>query len=217
MSRERSDLASKYIERHFAPEDLDLVRTRMALKESGKEGINVGAAEGKLLEFLTKISKAKLIVEVGTLFGYSTLWFAKALPKDGKIITIEFNSENYTAAKRLIEASQVKTKVELLQGDATKILAELSVQPDLVFIDADKANYANYLKWALEHVKVGGLIVGDNTFLFGHMIGEDRGEKVNANAKAAMTEFNETLAKHPDYCSVLVPTHEGMTLALRLK
>jgi predicted O-methyltransferase YrrM len=205
-----------YIERLFAHEDQDLERTRHALRASGKEGINVGPTEGKILALFTKLVKAKTVLEIGTLYGYSTLWFAKALPKDGKVITIEFSEDNYQAAKKLISASQVAHKVQILHGDANKVLETLKVRPDIVFIDADKVNYPNYLRWAIEHVAKGGLIIGDNTFLFGHMIGEDRGETTSEKAKKAMTEFNETLASHPQFCSVIIPTFEGMTVALRL-
>jgi predicted O-methyltransferase YrrM len=142
---------------------------------------------------------------------------AKALPGDGKIISIEFNPENYKNAKALVEPSDVADKIELKHGDANKILMDLEINPDIVFIDADKPSYANYLDWALAHVNVGGLIIGDNTFLFGHMIGEDRGQKTSESAIAAMSKFNEVLANHPDYFSMMIPTHEGMTVGLRVK
>jgi predicted O-methyltransferase YrrM len=217
MSRVRSQAADNYMAVLFAHEDKDLVRAAAALKADGKFGINVGSAEGKILQFLCKMAKAKTVVEIGTLYAYSTLWMAKALPEDGKIHSVEFNPEHFSVASKIVEASDVAQKIKLYLGDAKKILSDIKLKPDLVFIDADKGGYGDYLRWAMENVSVGGLIIGDNTFLFGAMFGEDRGENVTAKAKEAMTYFNETLAKHPDYFSLMLPTYEGMTVGLKIR
>lgn len=216
MTHERTtSLSEKYINRLFAQETEDLKAVRTALMEDDKYGINVGAYEGKLLKFLLKLIQAKTVVEIGTLYGYSTLWMAQALPQDGKIISIEKNEAHHNRAMSLIAASKHTEKVELHCGDALNILEGLKVKPDAIFIDADKGNYKNYLNWAMENVRSGGLIIGDNTFLFGHMIGEDRGERASQKAIEAMTAFNETLANSEDFVSVMIPTHEGMTLAMK--
>ena len=198
-------------------EDQDLRAVREALIEDGKFGINVGGAEGRFLQFLVGVSRAKVVVEVGVLYGYSTLWMAKALPSDGRIYAIERDEINFKRAQQLISKSEVGDKIELLQGDAREVLTQLQVQPDLVFIDADKLNYRHYLEWAMKAVPVGGVIVGDNTFLFGHMIGEDRGEKVSPTAFESMKYFNTTLAQASNFRAVMIPTYEGMTLAQRIK
>lgn len=216
MSRENLSKSEKYIHETFVREDEDLVRVREALVAGNAYGINVSPAEGQLLQFLVGATKAKLIVEVGVLYGYSTQWMAKALPEDGQIIGVEFNEENYRKAKELVDSSNVKKKIKLIHGDARTILAELDVEPDLVFIDADKVNYRHYLDWAMKQVKVGGVIIGDNTFLFGHMIGEDRGERTSPEAFKSMTYFNKTLANAENFRAIQIPTYEGMTLAQRL-
>lgn len=216
MSRENLSKSEAYIIENFAQEDADLKKVREALIEKGAFGINVSPAEGKFLSFLVGVMGAKVIVEIGVLFGYSTQWMAKALPEDGKIHAIEYNEENFLIAKGLIEKSEVASKINLIHGDGRSVLRELKVKPDLVFIDADKANYRHYLDWAMENVKVGGVIVGDNTFLFGHLINEDRGDKTSAAAIESMTYFNETLAKSNRFRSIMIPTYEGMTLAQRL-
>lgn len=217
MSREILSNSEKYILQHFVHEDEDLVRVRKALIADGKFGINVSGTEGKLLQFLVGLTGAKRVVEIGVLYGYSTLWMAKALPEDGQVIAIERDEKNFIKAKELMGASSVAERVHLIQGDAREALASLDVTPDLVFIDADKANYRHYLDWAMRAVRVGGVIVGDNTFLFGHLIGEDRGEKAGAAAIESMRYFNETLAQAKNFRSVMIPTYEGMTLAQRLR
>lgn len=216
MSREKPSASEQYIIDHFGREDDYLVRVRQALNEDGKLGINVSAVEGKFLQFLVGATQAKTIVEVGVLYGYSTLWMAKALPPEGKLFAIERDERNYVRAKELIAACPYGERVELICGDAREILATLTVAPDLVFIDADKVNYRHYLDWAMKAVKVGGVIVGDNTFLFGHLIGEDRGEKTSPTAIESMRYFNEALAKAPNFRATMIPTYEGLTLAHRL-
>jgi predicted O-methyltransferase YrrM len=216
MSRESLSKSEIYIHKNFVKDDLDLVRVREALKTDGKFGINVSGAEGKFLQFLVGLTGAKLIVEVGVLYGYSTLWMAKGLGSDGKIIAIEKDERNYKRAFDLIQSSNVSAKIELVNGDAREVLSQLQVTPDLVFIDADKANYRHYLDWAMKAIKVGGIIIGDNTFLFGHLIDEERGEKTSPAAVESMKYFNETLAAASNFRSIMIPTYEGMTLAQRL-
>lgn len=217
MSRDNLSKTEVYIQKNFAQEDADLLRVREALVADGKFGINVSSSEGKLLQFLIGLINAKTIVEIGTLYGYSTLWMAKALPLDGVIYALERDERNYNRAKALIEQSNVGGRVQLIHGDAREELAKLDVVPDVIFIDADKLNYRHYLDWAMKTVRVGGLIIGDNTFLFGHMIGEDRGERASAAAIESMTYFNMTLAHAENFRSVMVPTYEGITLAQRLR
>lgn len=216
MAHERiSTRSEEYITRLFSKESASLKEISKALRADGKFGINVSPYEGKLLHFFIRLIRAKTVVEIGTLYGYSTVWMAEALPEDGKIVSIEKNPENFERAMTLVKAAPAASKIDLRCGDAVELLRELDLTADLVFIDADKGNYANYLSWAVRHVRPGGLIIGDNTFLFGHMIGEDRGERAGEKAIAAMTAFNETLAKSDEFVSIMIPTFEGMTVAMR--
>lgn len=216
MARERTTtLSEDYINRLFAKESEAHIKINKALKSDEKYGINVGAYEGKILQFLAQLMQARCIVEIGTLYGYSTLWMAQALPADGRLIAIEKSKAHFEQAKKLLEATEHKNKIELHCGEALEVLKGLKVTPDMVFIDADKANYKNYLDWAIEAVRPGGLIIGDNTFLFGHMIGEDRGERGSSKAIEAMSAFNESIAASDRLVSVMLPTYEGMTLAMK--
>lgn len=218
MSRGRNTKAQDYITQHFVQESPLHLKIAERLKADSKFGINVAPYEGRLLQFLMQMNGCKKVLEIGTLYGYSTLWMAEALPADGKLVTIEYNPEHFAAAESLLSQSDTWKKIKMLQGPALEKLTEVDFQPDFIFIDADKPNYANYLNWAMEHVAQGGLIVGDNTFLFGHLIGEDRGEGPSGSPAAikAMSTFNETLAKAKGFRSIMIPTWEGLTIAQKI-
>ncbi|MCB9025732.1 MAG: O-methyltransferase [Bdellovibrionaceae bacterium] len=219
-SREDKTLADEYINQHFAQEDECLLAIRRQLKTDGKEGINVGPHEGKLLQFFVRLHKVKRIVEIGTLYGYSALWLARGLPTEGMIYCLEKDPENFIKARDLLKQSEVSEKVEVIQGEALDSLKLLTKKGpfDMVFIDANKAGYLSYLDWAEENVRAGGLIIGDNTFLFGNVF-NDRSQAhlpSNETQVQVMREFNQRLANPLKYNSILIPTHEGMTIAQKL-
>lgn len=216
MSRDSYTKSEAYIVEHFAREDDILKAVSSRLHEDGKYGINVSPVEGKLLQWLVGLVAPKLVVEIGTLYGYSTLWMARALSPSAKIISLEFDPKHAEIAREHVRMAKLDNRIEIRQGDAKEIIKSLNVTPDMVFIDADKPGYKSYLEWAMGAVRVGGVIIGDNTFLFGHLIGEDRGERTSDAALASMRAFNETLAKSPNFRSTMIPTYEGMTVAQRL-
>ena len=106
-------------------------------------------------------------------------------------------------------------KIELRVGDALESLAELEGPFDMIFIDADKLNYMNYLNWAEKNIRKGGLIVGDNTFLFGAVYAAEPVDRVRKTAFDAMTAFNARLGDDRYYTGILLPTPEGMTVAIK--
>lgn len=216
MSRERATKAQDYIIQHFVEEIPLHQEITAALKADGKYGINVSAYEGYLLQFLMKMIGAKSVVEIGTLYGYSALWMSLALPSDGRLVALEKNEENFGKASAFLKKAPNAKQISLMLGEALPNLAKIDFEPDFVFIDADKPNYFNYLEWAMARIKRGGLIVGDNTFLFGQLIGDDRGETSSPAAIKSMSKFNETLAKAPGFRSIMIPTHEGITVAQKL-
>ena len=216
MSRDRSTKAIDYIRKLFVKESSLHKEIRQSLDRDGKLGINVSIYEGGLLKFLIQLMGSKSILEIGTLYGYSTLWFAEAIPAEGRVLSLEKNKEHFSKAKELLEKSEHKNKIEIRQGDALELLKAVDFQPDFIFIDADKGGYAEYLDWAMENVAPGGLIVGDNTFLFGHVYGEPWMEKTTEKAKNSMNYFNETLANNPNFRAIMLPTVEGMTIAQKI-
>lgn len=214
-----------YIRQVFAPETPALQSVRAALSDPADK-ISIAPQEGRLLQLLARLCHARKIVEVGTLGGYSALWMADALPEDGKIFTLEKDERRAEMAAKHFAAHDKAKKITLVTGDALESLPKLSPEGpfDMVFIDADKQGYANYLDWAEKNVRKGGLIVGDNTFLFGTVwqaapdkdAETSHGNALRMSAWRAMRDFNARLADPERYQSILLPTAEGMTVAMKL-
>lgn len=211
-----ADLA--YIQKVFAPEDDGLRAIRSRLRENDREGINVSPVEGKILQFLVRAFNCKKIVEVGSLYGYSATWMARALPSDGKLYTLEKDEFCVEQTKRSISECGVSGRVEVVGGDWAENLPKLTSKGpfDLVFIDANKNGYFEILKWSIANVRTGGLIVGDNTLLFGAAKHDIKPADVSNEAWTAMRSFNQTLADQSKFMSCMLPTTEGMTLAIKL-
>lgn len=215
--REKDDLLD-YIRETFAPEDEILrdAKARLAAYDGHLVGIQVGAEEGKLLQFLIKMAGVKSIVEVGSLAGYSAVWMARAVGKDGMVHAINKDPKHYALLQETVEKSGLNIIPHL--GDAREVLPSLEDQApyDMIFIDADKGGYAEYLDWAEKYIRKGGLIIGDNSLLFGHINATEKPEGTSRKAWEAMREFNQRLADNSRYNSILIPTLEGLTVAQKL-
>lgn len=215
----RSDSSSNqrlhYLNQLFGAEDAVLSAIRNKAAELNLEGMQVSPHEGRILQSLVQWSGAKKIVEIGLFLGYSTLWMARALPQDGKIISLEKNKEHFDLAQSFLEKSDCSEKIELRLCDAELELSKLEPHGpfDFVFIDANKGAYLQYLDWAERHVKPGGFIVGDNTFLFGLVYGEGPKERWSEKQIEGMQEFNRRLSDPQKYQSCQLPTVEGLTIA----
>lgn len=207
----------QYIRDLYAQEDDLLQQVNLALKSINMQ-IQIGPEEGKFLQLLIRMAGVKKLVEIGTLAGYSAIWMARALPKDGQIITIEGEPKHSALAKKHFAACDAGDKVLLVEGNAADILPNLASKGpfDMVFIDADKIGYLNYLDWAEANIRPGGLIVADNTLLFDSIYEDAPLEGVSMEAWTTMREFNLRLADPAKYLSVMVPTKEGMTVAVKL-
>ena len=206
-----------YIRKLYAPEDALLAEINTTLARMNRS-IQVGAEEGKLLQFLIKTNNIKTIVEIGTLGGYSAIWMARGLPENGHITTLERDPEHAALARGFFERSDVKNKITLLEGNALDTLSQLSTQApfDMVFIDADKISYDAYLDWAEANVRKGGLIVGDNTLLFGAAAQDSPPEGTAPTTWKNMRRFNERLADPSKYYGLMIPTQDGLSVFIKL-
>lgn len=216
--------ALNYIRGLYAQEDALLQSIRDAFEQRGM-AIQVGAEEGKILHMLVKLHQTKTIVEIGTLGGYSAIWMARALPSNGHLHTIERESEHAELARSFIKQSEVRDKITVWEGKATDVLkriGDMLPQVDAVFIDADKINYPNYLDWAEAHLKPGGLLIADNTLLFGSVYldappeeGDENYPTVRQTTWQGMRDFNARLADSKHFDAIMLPTGEGLTVAVR--
>lgn len=208
---------AQYIHELFAhePDGLRAIRSAMTNPD---DQISVPPEDGRLLQLLVSMIGAKKIVEIGTLGGYSSTWMSRALPDDGVIYTLEYEARRADIAEEHFRKYAAGKNIQVIRGKALDNLPDLSAKGpfDLIFIDADKINYANYLDWAEVNVRRGGLIVGDNTFLFNAVLDNETTDRVRETALAAMQDFNKRLANPDKYLSMMLDTGQGMTVAKKL-
>ncbi len=213
------DRKLSYIQDLYASEDTLLKKIRRrALREDFP--IHIHPEEGKLLQLLIQMMQTRKIVEIGTHAGYSAIWMARALPPDGILHTIEKSQKRYDLAQKTFQDFERKTLIRSHLGDAYNVLQTLKDQGpfDLVFIDADKISYLDYLEWAVQNVREGGLIIADNTLLDGAVYGEQPTNlKIAETTLQVMREFNRRLANHDHFTSLLLPTTSGLTIAFKKK
>ncbi|MER8615076.1 O-methyltransferase [Mesorhizobium sp. M0220] len=159
--------------------------------DHGLPAIDVSPAQGKLLSLLARMQGAKKVLEIGTLGGYSTIWMARALPVDGKVVTLELDPHHASVARSNFERAGVSDRVELRVGPALQSLAALGAENagpfDFIFIDADKPNNPHYLSWAMRLSRPGTVIVCDNVIRDGAVVNEDGRD---ANVEGARAAFS---------------------------
>lgn len=199
----------EYAARTHHPADPALLRAFEAPARHGMPEIQLGPAEGRLLELLLRLAGAKRVVEIGTLAGYSALWIARALPPGGHLWTIEADRRHAGVAAEVIGEAGLGDRVTVVADEALAVLPKLSDSGPFcaVFLDADKGRYDIYGRWATENLRPGGLLIGDNAYLFGRLL--DQSEDAQA-----MRRFHEEMASN--YRSVCVPTPDGLAVGIRL-
>lgn len=171
------DKVDQYITERLIQNDTILEKVLSANQKAGLPAYDVSPLQGKFLNLLIQMQRSNRILEIGTLGGYSTIWMARALPAEGKIVTLELDPHHAQVAASNLCLAEVQDKVELRVGDALEQLAQMSnegIEPfDFIFIDADKPNNPHYLKWALHFSKPGTVIIGDNVIREGEVINEN--------------------------------------------
>jgi predicted O-methyltransferase YrrM len=191
MSRKTWNAVDDYIVEELIPADAALEAALKSNSENGLPAIDVSPAQGKLLNLLVRMSGAKRILEVGTLGGYSTIWLARALPAEGRIVTLELDPHHAKVARENVKRAGLSELVDLRVGPALESLAKLSGEGlapfDLIFIDADKPNNPNYLTWAMKLSRQGTVIVCDNVIRDGDVIRENSSDQNVRGARAAFS------------------------------
>jgi caffeoyl-CoA O-methyltransferase len=194
-----------YIENLFSTNDEAL---QSALAESERNGlprINVSANEGRLLYILARMCGARRILEVGTLGGYSTIWLARALPDDGRLLSLEYSPKHAEVARANIERAGLGGKVEVRVGAGLDLLPQIAANGegpfDLFFIDADKENYPGYLEWAIKLSRPGSVILSDNLIRNGAAMNPSPDD----SAATVVAGYNRELATNPRLESIILP------------
>jgi predicted O-methyltransferase YrrM len=208
-----------FIGETIAPDDAALLAAVDAAAAAALPAIQVSPPQGKLLNLLARTIGARTILEFGTLGGYSTIQLARALPADGRLISLEFSPEYAEVARASIERAGVGELVEIRVGPALEALPALAEEGfgpiDFTFIDADKVNTPNYFSWALERTRPGGLIVADNVVRDGTLA--DAGDPDPATK--AQRQFHEMVAAESRVSATTIQTvgskgYDGFTIAL---
>ncbi|MBK9424766.1 MAG: O-methyltransferase [Bacteroidetes bacterium] len=168
-----------------------------------------GHLQGRVLSMLSHMIKPQRILEIGTYTGYSALCLAEGLPENGKLITIDINEELHDMVKRYVKESGYENKIEVLSGDATKIIPLLEEQIDMVFIDADKENYALYYDLTFDKLSTGGYIVADNVLWSGNIL---KPEDEMDSETLALHQFNKKIQSDNRVENVLFPIRDGLMI-----
>ena len=198
------------IEELYAPEDEALRAAREAPAAHGMPSISVAPAQGRLLQILARAVGARRILEIGALAGYSSVWLARALPADGRLISLEVSEKHAEVARASLARAGLADRAEVRVGPASETLPALVAEApfDVVFIDANKDGYPLYLEWALRLARKGGFIVADNTVRYGPPLARTLPEGADADMRGAW-EYNQRVAPDPRLLSIALPTDEG--------
>ena len=206
-----ADSVGDYIRDLFAQEDATLAALREEADRAGLPPIAISADAGRLLQVLLLAIRARRVLEVGTLGGYSAIWMARALPPDGTLLSIERDPAHAAFARRMLDRAGVAERVTVREGAALDVLPSLDGERfDLVFLDADKAPLPRYLEWALRLLRPGGLVVADNALRAGRVLDPAATDPDTAGVR----EFNRRLAADPRVAGILVPTHDGVAIGV---
>lgn len=194
-----------YIESLFTPPDQFLSQNLADAEAAGLPPINVSPNQGRLLYLLAKMTGAKRVLEIGTLGGYSTTWLARALPADGYLVTLELDPRHAEVARRSLGRAGLLPAIDLRVGPAADSLRDLiaaNTAPfDLVFLDANKSGYVEYLDLALDLSRPGTVILADNVIRHGLVLDPSPADPNDAGARA----YNEVIASHPRLESLVLP------------
>lgn len=197
MNQDRWGRVDDYVADRLVAEDSSLRATLAANQAAGLPPIDVSAAQGKFLNLMVSITRARRVLEVGTLGGYSTIWMARALPEDGKLVTLEYWPHHAEVARSNITGAGLGHLVDIRVGPAAETLPELATghsEPfDFIFIDADKPNNPIYLEWAIRLGRPGTVIIVDNVIRDGQVIEPDNTEPRVIGTRAAF----DMIASHP--------------------
>ena len=206
-----SDRVDEYITSLFARDDDVLAALREAADREGLPPISIGAVTGRLLQVLLSAVRAERVLEVGTLGGYSAIWMARALPRSGRLVTIEIDERHADFARRYFTRAGLDDRIVVRVGRALDVLPAFDGERfDVVFLDADKEPLPTYLDWSLRLLRPGGLLIADNALWGGRVLDpttEDEGTR-------GIREFNRRLATDERLRGTIIPVGDGLAVAV---
>jgi len=203
----------RYIAAHTVQEDDFLRDLKREARSAGIPPIWISPEQASFMQILLKLAKAREVIEVGTLAGYSAIAMARALPEGGRVRTIEISEVHAAFAEQWVARSDVAGRVEVHRGAGKDVLPTFAADSaDAGFLDADKASYPLYLRESLRIVRRGGLILVDNAFAFGQLLDE----RPTDREVAAVRAFNEYMNQVQGLHSIIVPIGDGLWVGVKL-
>ncbi|MGE0632819.1 MAG: O-methyltransferase [Pseudobdellovibrionaceae bacterium] len=209
---------ANYVDWILQPEDRDLEMARLNSEVAQLPAIQVAKFDARHLEILSRMMAPKKAIEVGGLGGYSAIALARGLAPGGKLYSLEIQKTHIDVAKETLKKCGLLDRVEFRLGAALDSLTILEKEGpfDLVFIDADKVNYENYFEWAKKNLRTGGVVIADNVFAWGG-IHRDPISGPDEDSVRALRLFNSKVAKDPCFRTTMLPTGEGLTVAVKTR
>jgi predicted O-methyltransferase YrrM len=197
-----------YTDKYTSPES-DVLRQLNEETHSSVASPNMlsGHIQGRILAMVSRMIKPKYILEIGTYTGYSAICLCEGLEFGGKLITIDINSDMEAINKKYFDKAGVAGKIKKITGNALEIIPKLDHGIDLVFIDADKTNYANYYDMVIDKMNSGGIILADNVLWSGKVLQE---EKDMDDDTKALSKFNEKIMNDNRVENILLPVRDGL-------
>jgi caffeoyl-CoA O-methyltransferase len=169
----------------------------------------------RFLEITARACGARRVLEIGMAIGYTVIHLARALPRDGLLVTIEPSDEMIARSEDYLRRAGLRERVRIEKGKALEVLPTLSETFDIVFLDALKEEYADYLELSLPLLRVGGVVVCDNLLWGGQVAGEIRAPEQTASTQA-LREFNQRFVHHPQLLAVVLPVGDGLGYAVKV-
>jgi len=219
MSHKPTEITNEiysYLINNFSAEDSLLRELRADATANNIPEICIAPEQGKFMQFYLKSINAKYVLEIGTLAGYSAIIMGRALPEDGKLITVEIFEKNATFARKWIEKAGLSNKVEVVNSPGVDFFKNFKpeYELDFVFIDADKKNYRKYLELSYPHLRKGGVVCADNALAFGKIAEADPTSEPG-NVKA-IQQYNQELIADPRFFNGFVTMGDGMAMGIKL-
>jgi predicted O-methyltransferase YrrM len=224
VTQEQWNAVDRYIDDHLLDADAVLEAALQDSDAAGLPPIAVTANQGKLLHLLVRLAGARSVLELGTLGGYSTIWLARALPADGRLVSLEANPDYAKVAQANIARAGLERIVEVRVGPALDTLPVLAAEGagpfDAIFIDADKQNYPGYLEWAIKLSRPGTLLIGDNVVRNGAILDPLLADSYSSEeVLQGVRRFYEMVAAEPRLSATAIQTvgskgYDGFALAL---
>lgn len=170
----------------------------------------------RFLEITARATKARRVLEIGMAIGYAVVHFARALPEDGLVVTIEPNADMIAAGESYLRRAGLLERVRVERGKALDVLPTLSETFDLVYLDAVKEEYGDYLELALPLLRVGGVLLADNLLWGGLVAGDDPPPGGKVASTQALREFNQRFVRHPQLLAVVLPVGDGLGYGVKI-